>query len=266
MSSILPTKPIKATRINPKIILFYGVPKVGKTGILSTLDNCLNLDTEGGAEMYEILRLPIRSMSGITKYKKDEKGNDTTEIVSTSINEFIKDMNAEAARQTAAKEQLRFPYKYIAVDTLDKLEDYCEVSATVAYKSTVIGQNFEGKSVLELPNGAGYYHLRNEVLRVIDQLALYCKHLILISHVKEKITDKGGVAVSSMDIALTGKLGSIVAAKCDAIGYLYRQPGTPLMVSFETYESSVMGARFPHLAGKRFEFSWDKIFIPEPAQ
>jgi hypothetical protein len=258
MSGILPTKPVKATRINPKIILFYGIPKVGKTKILSDLTDCLTLDTEGGAEMYDMLRLPIKSISGPTKLAEDGT------VQSTSINEFIKDMNAEAARQTAAKEQLRFPYKYIAVDTIDKLEDYCEIAATAIYKSTTIGKNFDGKSVLDLPNGAGYYHLRNEVLRVIDQLTMYCKHLILISHVKEKTLDKGGVAISYNDISLTGKLGSIVCAKCDGIGYLFRQPGKPLMVSFETFESSVMGARFSHLAGQKFEFSWDKIFIPEP--
>lgn len=99
---------------------------------------------------------------------------------------------------------------------------------------------------------------------MIDQLSMYCKHLILISHVKEKTLDKGGVAVSYNDISLTGKLGSIVCSKCDAIGFLYRQSGKPLMVSFETLESSVMGARFPHLAGKKFEFDWNQIYIQEP--
>ena len=260
MSNLLPSKPVKATRINPKVAVYYGLPKVGKTKILSELQECLTLDTEGGAEMYDMLRLPVRSIAGATVTAEDGI------LTSTSINQFLVAMNEEAARQKAAKEPLRFPYKYIAVDTLDKLEDYCEVSATAAYKQTAIGKNFEGKSVLDLPNGAGYYHLRNEVLRVIDQLSMYCKHLILITHVKEKLLSKGGVDISYNDISLTGKLGSIICAKADIVGYLYRQPGRPLMVSFETYDSSIMGARFPRLAGQKFEFDWNTIYLAEPAK
>lgn len=149
MSGILPTKPVKATRINPKILLLYGVPKVGKTSTLAKLDNCLTLDTEKGADMYDMLRLTVSSVTGKTILNPDGS------VFSTSINDFIAGMEAEAKRQLEAKEQLRFPYKYIAVDTLDRLEDYCEISATALYKATTIGKNFDGKSVLDLPNGAG---------------------------------------------------------------------------------------------------------------
>ncbi|MFZ8360671.1 hypothetical protein ACO1LX_19940, partial [Staphylococcus aureus] len=67
-------------------------------------------------------------------------------------------------RKAAGKSGIdMFPYKFIAIDTLDAVEDMAEISATNNYKESVIGKNFKGKSVLELPNGGGYYYLRQEV-------------------------------------------------------------------------------------------------------
>lgn len=44
--------------------------------------------------------------------------------------------------------------------------------------------------------------------------------------------------------------------------YMYRE-ADKLMINFETYEGAVMGSRFPHLAGKKFEFDWTKIYLKE---
>ena len=43
----------KAISENPKVLLLYGAPKVGKTTALSQLNDCLIIDTEGGANMIE---------------------------------------------------------------------------------------------------------------------------------------------------------------------------------------------------------------------
>ena len=43
----------KAVSQNPKTMLLYGAPKVGKTTALSQLEDCLIIDTEGGANMIE---------------------------------------------------------------------------------------------------------------------------------------------------------------------------------------------------------------------
>ena len=43
----------KAISSNPKIMLLYGAPKVGKTTTLSQLDDCLIVDTEKGSHMVD---------------------------------------------------------------------------------------------------------------------------------------------------------------------------------------------------------------------
>lgn len=259
MSSVLPTGRTAPTRVDPRIILFYGPPKIGKTTLMAQLADNLILDLERGTELIEAYKLPISSIAGGTEFKEDGS------VASTSLNTFYEQVVAAGmAEFEKTGKKPKPPYKYMTVDTLDKLEDYCEVTATIKYKASVIGKEFKGNSVLELPNGAGYYHLRNEMLFQIERLSGICEHLILITHIKEKLLNKGGVDVSQTDISLTGKMGSIICAKADVIGYIYREPGKPdPMVSFQTLENAVMGARVPRLAGKRIPFNWKEIFISE---
>lgn len=244
MSIVLPQEPVKASRTSPKILVLYGMPKVGKTEALTSLPDCLILDAEGGAEMYEAMRIPINSIADLYDVRK------------AILDEGTK-------RKSAGKSGMElFPYKYLALDTLDKIEEFAEVTATAKYKTSTIGKTFQGRSVLELPNGGGYYYLRNEMNQIINDMASVCPRLILITHIKEKLLNKGGEDVRINDISLTGKLGGIVCAKADAIGYLFRQQGNEkLQVSFETFDSTVMGARVKHLAGKKFDFDWSKIYV-----
>lgn len=244
MSIVLPSTPVKASRLSPKITVLYGLPKVGKTEILSQLEECLIADTEGGTEMYECLKVPVRSSAEFRGL----------------ISAIIAEGKARYAQGKTGLEQ--FPYPYIAIDTLDKLEEYAEEAATIKYKESVIGKTFKGKSVLELANGGGYYYLRNELAEMVDAMAAVTPRLILITHVKEKLLNKAGEDVKVNDISLTGKMSSIICAKADAIGYLYREVGKPqLMVSFETFDNTVMGARCKHLAGQKFPFDWSRIYI-----
>lgn len=256
MSGILPAGKTPATRVNPRILLFYGMPKVGKTTEMAKLEGNLILDAERGTELIDAMRIPINSISGPTTM------TETGEVAFTSISTVIAEVMQRGLDEfNNTGQKPKPPYKYITMDTIDKLEEMCEVTATAKYKDTAMGKSFAGNSVIELPNGAGYYHLRNEVLLQVGNLARICEHLILVSHVKDKVLNKGGVDVSSMDISLTGKLGQIVAAQCDVIGYMYREPKKPLMVSFETQENTTMGARVPRLAGLRVPFDWNTIFI-----
>lgn len=258
MPSVLPTAPLAASRFNPKVIVMYGPPKVGKTTLLTLLDNCLILDCEDGASTMTSLRIKITSIEGGTVIKDGV-------VISTSFNQVIADIEKFGKALVVAGKPLQFPYKRIAIDTGDMFEAMCEVCATRKYKDTILGKSFDGKSVVELAKGAGYGLLRTEFVDNLILLSRYCETVILICHTKDKIIEKGGVEISSKDLSLTGKLGSIICAKADLITYLYREPGKALMCSLETYEGGVMGAReFPHLKGlygTRFEFAWSKLLV-----
>jgi len=251
MSTIqLPTRenPVKATRIGPKILVLYSLPKTGKTEQLTELAkmaDCLIVDTEQphGTDTYETTAMKVDNMAQVM-------------YVPTLI-------TSEGIKRTATgkKGMEAFPYQFVAIDTLDAVEDMAEISETVKYKEGTMGKNFKGRSVLELPNGGGYYYLREGVKDVIEAYSAITPYLILIVHVKEKlIATKEGTEVKVNDISLTGKLSSIVCGKADAIGYMYRTPKGELRVSFQTYDGAVMGARQKYLAGKDIQFDWSVIY------
>ena len=104
----LPKAKVKASRKSPKNMIIYGPPKIGKTTVLSQLDDCLIIDLEDGSDMVDALKVKVNNLSELQ-----------------SIG-------------TAIMKQGR-PYKYIAIDTISKLEEWCEVEAKSIYKETHMG-------------------------------------------------------------------------------------------------------------------------------
>ena len=229
----LPTTKVKAARKSPKNMVIYGAPKIGKTTALSQLDNCLIIDLENGSDMLDALKVKANNFAELSKIGKAiiEKGR---------------------------------PYKYIAIDTVTKLEEWCEDEGKKMYQATPQGKNFdnknEGISVLSLPNGGGYLYLRRAYKKWIDKLNLLANHVILVGHLKDKMLDKKGKEVSSKDLDLTGKIKQITCANSDAIGYIYREDGNT-MISFNSKEDITAGSRCEHLKGQEMSLEWSKIFI-----
>ena len=94
----LPTEKVKASRKSPKNMIIYGPPKIGKTSVLAELDNCLLIDLEDGSDMVDALKVKVNNLAEL-------------QAVGTEI--------MKKGR----------PYKYIAIDTISKLEEWCEIEA-----------------------------------------------------------------------------------------------------------------------------------------
>jgi len=220
----LPTTPTGPLVTSPKSLIIYGAPKIGKTSIVACLPKSLLVDIEDGSDYVTATKIKI-----------------------SNVFEFV---GLEEAIKKAQK-----PYDYLILDTLDKLEEWCEEEATRRYKASGVGQNFKGKSVLELPMGGGYMHLRNvfyEYFQRFKQLAPRC---ILIGHLRDKMLGTDGKEVAAKDLDLTGKIRNITCAYADAIGYCYRNKEGQLFLSFKTTDTANCGSRCDHLKGKEFAFS-----------
>ncbi len=84
----------KAVSVNPGILLLYGAPKVGKTTMLSKLDDCLVIDTEQGGNMLDGHFYSVDSKEELLQfYAEATDGNE---------------------------------YKYFALDTIDKIVTWTE--------------------------------------------------------------------------------------------------------------------------------------------
>lgn len=244
---VLPTKKVAATAVSPKNIIIFSKPKTGKTELVSKLDNCLILDLEEGSKYIDALKLEANSIEDIKK-----------------IGEAIKAQGN--------------PYDYVAVDTVTKLEELCIPYAEHLYSKSPMGKNWftKGKpkygNILGMPDGAGYYWLRQAFTKVTDYISTWAPRTIFLGHVKDTMIDKDGAQFSAMDLDLTGKLKRMTAANSDAIGYLYRKGSNKNILSFKGTGDVTCGARPPHLQNKEILISeldengnlvthWDQIFV-----
>tara|TARA_R100000541_G_scaffold254_6_gene991 strand:+ start:5486 stop:6187 length:702 start_codon:yes stop_codon:yes gene_type:complete len=231
--SKLPTKKVKASRKSPKNMIIYGAPKIGKTTVLAQLDDCLIIDLEQGSDMLDALKVQANSLKELGEIGKEifQQGK---------------------------------PYKYVAIDTISKLEEWCEEEGKQIYLKTPMGKSFEtknpGMSILSLPNGAGYLYLRMAYKRWMDRLNTLADHVILVGHLKDKMLEKKGKEVAVKDLDLTGKIKQITCANADAVGYIYREDDVT-MISFDSLDDIVAGSRCEHLKGKTMPMEWSKIFI-----
>ena len=239
MSIVLPTSKVKAERVNPKRLIIYSKPKTGKTTAYAGLEDNLIIDLENGSDYVEALKVKVSSLQELL---------DTGKAIKAAGN----------------------PYKFVTIDTVTALEDMIMPLAIKLYIATAMGKNFDGDTVVTLPNGAGYLYIRQAFFQVLDFIDTLAPTIILSGHIKDKVVDDKGEMVMSANIDLTGKIKSLICANADAIGYMYRK-GNQTILSFKTSEEVTCGARPEHLRNQEIVISemiddvlstsWEKVFI-----
>ena len=239
MGIVLPTAKVKGSRVNPKRIVIYSKPKTGKTTAYAGLDNNLILDLENGADYVDALKVKISNLQEL--------------------------LDAGKAIKEAGK-----PYDYVTIDTVTALEEMIMPLAIKLYRETSMGKNFDGTTVANLPNGAGYLYIRQAFFQVLDFIDTLAPTIILSGHIKDKQVDDKGELVMSANIDLTGKIKSMICAQADAIGYMYRK-GNQTILSFKTNDEVTCGARPEHLRNEEIVITemidgvlhttWDKVFL-----
>lgn len=243
----LPTKKVPAISVNPKFLILYGRPKSGKTSSLAKLDNNLIIDLEGGSTFIEALAVQARTV------------NDLGEIA-----QAIRAKNTEVGHNF---------YKRITIDNATRLEEICLSYAATLYRQNPVGKNWKGTDVRTLPNGSGYFYIRQAVRKVVDMFRELCDEFILVGHVKDVQVENNGEELSEMVLDLVGKLSSIICGEADAVGLVFRK-GNETHISFKGGDGSIKEARAPHLRGQDIVIAtgnddgsittyWDRIYKPE---
>ena len=218
---LIPKEKIKRKTDNPKNLIMFGLPKVGKTTLLSMLPKCLIVDFEDGTDYVESYAVKISNYKQLFALAKELK-------------------------ETPGQ------FEFIAFDTTTALEDIALPYANKLYRDTVMGKNFdEGENVLKLPNGAGYQYLREAMQKMIGWFEKTVPNIILVGHVKDKSLNENGTELNVKDLDLTGKIGRILSAASDAICYIYRDTETGnVMANFGDGSSVLCGSRISQLSGK----------------
>lgn len=242
---VLPTEKVKAKVSNPRFLIIFGKPKSGKTTIVSELENNLIIDLEGGSQFLDALSVQARNVADLGE-------------IAAEIRQKNKECNG-------------FFYKHITIDNATRLEEMTLSYALTLYNQTPMGKSYRG-DVRMLPNGAGWFYIRQAVRKVIDMFRELCEEFILVGHTKDKLVNKEGEELSEMQLDLAGRLSDIICGEADAIGYVYRKKNQTL-ISFQGGENNIVEARAPHLRGKtvviaesdesgKITTDWNKIYLP----
>lgn len=123
MAINLPTSKVSAEKIDPRNLLIFSKPKLGKSSALAELPGALCIDLEdGGYDYIDAVKVKATSVSDIKEICK-----------------AIKEAN--------------FPYKFIVLDTITALEEMVKPMALQMYINTPSGSKFTGKNILDAPMG-----------------------------------------------------------------------------------------------------------------
>ena len=233
----------KASVKNPREMIIFSYPKVGKTEMMTKLPgNYLILDTEGGTDFYDC--------KGISVSNAD------------TFQQIIKEMTETNAH-----------FDYIVVDTLTSLLDGVINALCVRqYNKEEKKNKSDDWDITQLAYGAGHGMMRDKVKKVFDKLKKHCNTLIICAHVADKALDGKDENSTVKDLDVPGKMKSILSLKTDAIGLLHRTDKLENTITFINSSGMIGGTRAQHLANKSFVISekeengnlkthWDKVFI-----
>lgn len=252
---ILPDEISKVSNTNARDLVIISIPKMGKgtiLGALTTERNGLVLDLEkGGYEFIEARKLSTYTSQETTRWE--------------SFQNYIKYRKALLEKKGK--------YEYLIIDGLTDLDDLSEIGGTLAYMNSILGKKFNRdtdgnkldfddsnwKSVLTLPDGAGYSHTRKWFLEQVEIFRQIAPYRIYAAHIADKyIKDNGKEEVVGSEIALTGKLKTIFASKVTALAKLTAE-GSERYLNFDVLNDSIIaGSRAPHLKGRILISKQDK--------
>lgn len=250
----LPKKKIKAERVNPKKMVLFSKPKVGKTEALSQLENCLLIDVEDGSNFVDALKVNVLALA--------REQNILPIAALKMVIDQIKAQNKAAGK---------YVYRFGAIDTVTALEELIIPMAGAMYRATPQGRNWQGTDVTTLPNGTGYWFTRKALTEVLNELGSCFETLIICGHTKDKLIEKDGKEMNERGLDLTGKSAAILCSQVDAIGYMYREDKATI-INFKASDSLTCGARSEHLKEQKIELikqeedgkltvDWSKIFL-----
>lgn len=227
----IPKESRKAPRSEPRSLLIYAAPKIGKTSIVAQIPNSLLVEMErGGADAVDARVIEINNPNDLKPLFAQLKDENDIEV--------------------------------IVLDTLSKMDEWSEITGTESYQKKPQGKAFNvanGKrlprshpawdSVHSLGQGFGYRYSRDEMKHWYNQAINTNKTVVFLAHIKDKfIESASGDVVETSEIDLTGKVKGMLATRIDAIASLKRE-GSKSYLVFEHIKQTA-GSRYSYLKGK----------------
>lgn len=224
---ILNLQPTKISRsIRDKLVLLYGLEKVGKTSWAANIPNNLICATEVG----------YHAISGAT----------VVDIQSwTDFKMILRQLSKPEAREK---------YKTVTIDTISILYDLCV--------KFICSQN-NVKAISDIPWGRGYVLVKNEFADSLRQITQMGLGLIMLAHASIKNVDLGDdTVVEQVSPLLDKRPLDIVNQLVDIIAYIemkFDENGEATRTLITRRSPNVVaGSRFKYLPA-RIPFGYDEL-------
>ena len=146
----LPTKVIKSDTVNPSLLTVFGQSKVGKTTMLSKLNNCLIIDTEKGTKYVDALKVSVNSSGELKQIiralKEDSSYNYIAlDTIDNVVSWFEKDIARENNVESFAKIPFGDGYNQVRNRVMSMISALMECSDHIIIighrKKTIIGND-----------------------------------------------------------------------------------------------------------------------------
>jgi hypothetical protein len=187
MAIVLPTE---KTQINKDFksqkFLMLGSAGIGKSAFWASDPKALFIETESGLNALEVFKLSIRSWQDLRE--------------------------AYTALKLSA-DSGKFPYDIIIVDTVDRLVDFAQ-EETIA-RAKEFYKKIEINTIGDLPQGAGWYKVKEMVMGFFNRLELLPCALALIAHSDIKRIKDTNSEFDKNTISIGGQLGDDILALPD---------------------------------------------------
>jgi hypothetical protein len=225
---LLALEPTKISRnLRGKFLLVYGLPKTGKTTLLSKLPHSLILAFEAG----------------------------TNALNNAYVQPIKKWTDAKAVLRELKKEAVQEKFHFIGVDTADIAWGLCE---------KYICQQNQVQNLAEIPWGKGYALCKQEFEDYFRDIAQLGYGICFVSHSTEKtMKDEKGNDYISLAPALPSRPYDIVNKMVDIIGYIRAIKDNETGES-KTYiflrgdDRFIAGSRFKYIE-PRIEFNYESL-------
>lgn len=134
----------KPVSVNPKILLLYGAPKVGKTTMLSQLNDCLVIDTESGSHMLEGYFHGVNSKEELISFYKDASdGHDYKVFALDTIDKLVEWTGKDVCKEMGVDDIADLPYgkgfgmvRERVMNNIRKLQSLCPKTIIVGHRKT----------------------------------------------------------------------------------------------------------------------------------
>lgn len=184
------TLPTEKSKINKSFkaqkFAMLGAPGIGKSQFWSQDANALFVETEMGLNALEVYKIPIRCWEDLRE-------------AYAALNESVKSG--------------KFPYSVIVIDTIDRLIDYA--TEEVIGKAKDFYKKIEISTISDIPNGSGWWKLKEMVNGFLAKLELFPCAIAYIAHLDIKRIKETTGEYDKATISIGGSLGDDLLAWSD---------------------------------------------------